>query len=116
MGKCPSSGILAATSTFIYARNFQIWKQNMVVSKLPGAGLQQDALVPPSATTYAQPRALIPTASPVPVPVAATPQAIPVAASPVPVAATLVPVDASPVPPLPMPVRSQAPEVLAVPE
>mmetsp|Transcript_141787 Transcript_141787/g.264231 ORF Transcript_141787/g.264231 Transcript_141787/m.264231 type:complete len:415 (+) Transcript_141787:57-1301(+) len=32
--KCPGTGMLTFTSTFIYARNFKIWKQNIVVTKV----------------------------------------------------------------------------------
>lgn len=34
--KCSSSGYLSATSTFLYSRNYMIWKQNIVVTKVPG--------------------------------------------------------------------------------
>jgi len=33
--KCPSSGILAATETLIFSRNYKIWKQNIVHTKVP---------------------------------------------------------------------------------
>lgn len=33
--ECPESGVLSATSTFIYARNFKIWKQNSVFTRVP---------------------------------------------------------------------------------
>mmetsp|Transcript_60405 Transcript_60405/g.144002 ORF Transcript_60405/g.144002 Transcript_60405/m.144002 type:complete len:569 (-) Transcript_60405:125-1831(-) len=33
--RCPSSGYLTATATFIFARNLKIWKQNIVVTKVP---------------------------------------------------------------------------------
>lgn len=47
---CPGSGILAATSTFIYARNFKIWKQNTVMSKTVRPGQPSAAASLPAGT------------------------------------------------------------------
>lgn len=57
--KCPSSGILAATSTLIYDRNFKIWKQNTVHTRMPGRHSKP-------AGTYAAPRGAAPSAPEVP--------------------------------------------------
>eukprot|EP00747_Dinoflagellata_sp_TGD_P186606 gnl/TRDRNA2_/TRDRNA2_43712_c0_seq2.p1 gnl/TRDRNA2_/TRDRNA2_43712_c0~~gnl/TRDRNA2_/TRDRNA2_43712_c0_seq2.p1 ORF type:complete len:231 (-),score=27.08 gnl/TRDRNA2_/TRDRNA2_43712_c0_seq2:85-777(-) len=45
--KCPGSGFLAATDTFIFSRNYKIWKQNTVLTKVPSVALalmQQPAI------------------------------------------------------------------------
>lgn len=66
--RCPGSGILAATSTFIYARNLLIWKQNTVTSKVPRPG-QLPSDVPVRA---AAPTPLAPPATPCAPPAAIT--------------------------------------------
>eukprot|EP00401_Gymnodinium_catenatum_P043054 CAMPEP_0117573360 /NCGR_PEP_ID=MMETSP0784-20121206/60910_1 /TAXON_ID=39447 /ORGANISM="" /LENGTH=219 /DNA_ID=CAMNT_0005371915 /DNA_START=42 /DNA_END=701 /DNA_ORIENTATION=- len=48
--KCPSSGYLAATETLIFSASFKIWKQNIVITKVPrcAAALIQQAVPTPS--------------------------------------------------------------------
>jgi len=33
--RCPVAGVLAATSTYIFAHTMKIWRQNMVLTKVP---------------------------------------------------------------------------------
>eukprot|EP00927_Polykrikos_kofoidii_P069504 TRINITY_DN65014_c0_g1_i1.p1 TRINITY_DN65014_c0_g1~~TRINITY_DN65014_c0_g1_i1.p1 ORF type:complete len:312 (+),score=32.26 TRINITY_DN65014_c0_g1_i1:102-938(+) len=53
--KCPSSGYLAATETLIFSRTFKIWKQNIVITKVPScAAALLNTATPPAAAALVE--------------------------------------------------------------
>lgn len=76
--KCPGSGVLAATATYIFSVNYKIWKQNVVLTKVPRCA---SALLPAAAAAEAVAAAAVAAAASAALP-AAPPAIAPPATAP----------------------------------